>query len=137
MSSEWGQAAWKFLHIASYAMPETEYDVLGIRNAITHFGSLLPCEECKTHYNNYIDDNNPTRVETQADFQKYLVDLHNDVNTRLGKKTVRLDEAEAMYSKYTCCRTKLEGGIHTRILKKVFLLLVFTIGILLITYNLN
>jgi len=53
----------------------------------------LPCPGCSHHCQEYLKEHPPTVESRQALF-KYLVDKHNDVNTRLGKRTWTYQEVE-------------------------------------------
>lgn len=50
---------------------------------------LIPCETCKEHATNYIEEHKHKLMEickTKKDLFKFFVDFHNFVNKRLGKK---------------------------------------------------
>ena len=136
MTAVWGPAAWRFLHIASFAMDT--FNAERVVQALESFGHLLPCDECKTHYANYLNKNPPgAQIQSKEDMQKYLVNVHNAVNDRLGKPILSFDNAVDLYSRYTCCRTNLNGGTKQRILKHVCIVVLFAVGIVCITYGLS
>jgi hypothetical protein len=92
----WGPCAWKFLHAISFAIPESPDDDQ-VHHLTQFFGSaghVLPCPACGVHYNAYIESH-------RADFaralrsgpllQRFLWELHNEVNDRRGKPDNKLD----------------------------------------------
>ena len=108
MEVHWGSSLWSFLHLSSYIYTEDYFaenkDVLEKFVSET-LGRLLPCPDCRLHYEAYIEFKKKKGVlfSTQRDYQIFLVDLHNSVNSRLGKRLVSLEEADAMYKNSVCC----------------------------------
>lgn len=61
----WGRALWAELHAADSMPP--------------YFASRIPCAECRAHFLKYVEEHPIT------DFRQWAVDLHNEVNRKLGK----------------------------------------------------
>ena len=95
----WGPSAWDFLHTATFAYPDAPCaaDRNAAREFFTHLGAMLPCVHCRTHYQQWIRSN-PVRTESREVLARWLVDAHNDVNRRTGKREVSFEEAKALYS---------------------------------------
>ena len=84
----WGPNAWSFLHTLAYAYPvhPTLKQQQAMQKLLTSLTDLLPCSECRQHWA-YLLSRHPMPLghTTQA-LPAWLVDRHNDVNKRLGKK---------------------------------------------------
>ena len=97
--SEWGPAAWKFLHAITFSYPDNPNlsDQRDAENLFSSLKSLLPCEACRNHYVSEISVN-PPDTRSRATLSAWLVDLHNRVNLRLGKPIFSYASAETVYS---------------------------------------
>jgi hypothetical protein len=108
MVSEWGPAAWNFLHTATFSYPEKptieqQYEAERLFVSLKH---MLPCASCRDHYESEIAQN-PPDTRSQLSLSNWLVDLHNRVNIRLGKKTIDYKTAKDLYS-LQCSSTNCE-----------------------------
>jgi hypothetical protein len=103
MSAEWGPAAWKFLHSVTFAFPEnpTLQDQQDAESLFLSLRSMLPCQACREHYESEIALHPPDTRSRQI-LSRWLVDLHNRVNSRLGKSIVSYSNAESLYSFGQC-----------------------------------
>jgi hypothetical protein len=103
--NEWGRHAWTWLHYASFGLPETptpaeQAAALAQLHALS---SLLPCSACRDHYRAMLAASPPEpHVGSGEAFARYIVDLHNRVNVRLGKPEVDFEAARAMYGDALC-----------------------------------
>jgi FAD-linked sulfhydryl oxidase len=91
----WGPKLWKSLHYIAFAYPEQPSDeqkraALGLLQAL---GQLLPCEKCRQHYSAYLAEF-PPNVDSRTAFARYLNELHNKVNARLGKTSIAHDPSQ-------------------------------------------
>jgi hypothetical protein len=94
----WGPPAWTFLHTVSFNYPDNPTDQ-DKQNYFDFFNSLkhvLPCDKCKKHYkeNSTGLKNN---LNTKDDLVNWLINIHNDVNKKNGKKIWSYSE---VYNKY-------------------------------------
>ena len=65
-------------------------------------GSVLPCKTCRNHYIEYLQENLTEKVvENKKNLSSWLVELHNSVNRRTGKKEWSFDEISRMYETKT------------------------------------
>lgn len=100
----WGPSAWRFMHAVSFAYPERP-DSDDRRRACAFFSSaseVLPCVECKLHFMKELSDAGAldpgSRVyESRDSLSRLLVEIHNSVNHRLGKKTKTYDRVRKEY----------------------------------------
>lgn len=109
----WGPKAWGFLHAITFRYPEKDAD-LEDRRALFEFlvslKRLIPCTVCRAHYTSYIDDRNvgirgtcSVHLENRAAAARWMYDLHNAVNERLGKQQVDFASVEMEYSGTHVC----------------------------------
>ena len=78
---------WTMLHMMSGSFPETLSPTL-IRKwntFIVLFAHLYPCKLCSGHFLKLLEEVGPFSGETKEDLMKWLCDVHNRVNKRLGK----------------------------------------------------
>ena len=87
----WGPHAWIFLHSITYNYPEKPSSSQQ-KSAINFFKSLrylLPCSICKDNYADHLIQNPiENNVQSRKKIVKWLIDIHNDVNSILGKPFV-------------------------------------------------
>ena len=97
----WGPPLWYEMHMKSFEFPN--FPTLEEKSrAISYFNKIadiLPCEKCAVHYKTelYV---NPVEfnVGSKEELSRWLVNLHNNVNIRLGKRIVSYQEAVKMYT---------------------------------------
>ena len=91
---------WRFLHASSFAYPVAP-DPLRRKQMIQFLrcvGLVLPCRTCRDHYNEYIEEHlGDEAVQSRASLVEWVVELHNSVNRRTGKKEWTVDEVRRMY----------------------------------------
>jgi hypothetical protein len=90
----WGGITWDTLYFFVLNYPDTPNDVE--KNKMSEFFALfcyhLPCPVCKYHAMLYIQKN-PINTESRESLELYLLNFHNNINTRLNKKTLKLQTA--------------------------------------------
>lgn len=86
--NEWGPKLWIILHTFSYNYSEnpTHEEIVNAKNFFVSICSLLPCDYCKNHCNEFIKSN-PPRCENRNSLINWVLLFHNNVNRRLHKKT--------------------------------------------------
>jgi len=96
---DWGPAAWKFLHTVTFMYPDNPNleEQTAAENLFQSLRKLLPCERCRTHYEEEISLS-PPNVSSKVNLSKWLVDMHNRVNVRLGKTVYSYEQASSEYS---------------------------------------
>jgi hypothetical protein len=98
----WGPAFWFTLHNGSSkypidASPFTKERMMGY---IKGMPFMLPCTACKGHAITHINENKDNLDDICSGREKlfkFLVDFHNTVNKRHGKRIVSVEEAYKIY----------------------------------------
>lgn len=99
--SIWGPHGWKFLHYVSLGYPNnpTEEDKRNYKNFYTSLQHILPCAKCAHNYSHnlkqYPIDNHLGSRDTLI---RWVIDIHNKVNTETGKKEYTYEEALSLYT---------------------------------------
>lgn len=85
-SLQLGRSTWTFLHtMASYYPDKPDITAKEAASQLINSLSVLyPCSYCAKHLKKELE-HNPPLVESRSNLEKYLCDLHNEVNERLGK----------------------------------------------------
>lgn len=100
----WGPALWRFLHASSFAYPDEpeSHRKAQMLEFLKSVGKVLPCKTCRNHYVEYLQENLTEEVvESKKSLSSWLVELHNSVNRRTGKKEWSYDEINRMYETKT------------------------------------
>jgi hypothetical protein len=82
--SIWGHAGWKLLFSMAYVYPEDRPERHIRQNYylyLTHLKNMLPCEKCRMHYGEYLD-NKPVHfyLQNRESLFFWLLGLHNKSN---------------------------------------------------------
>lgn len=96
----WGPPLWKKMHTRTFNYPNnpTSKDKINIIRYFNSVANNLPCEKCKKHYIRELMLNPiTTHVHSRRSVIKWLIDLHNKVNMRLGKRVLSYKEVYAIY----------------------------------------
>jgi FAD-linked sulfhydryl oxidase len=101
MKKDWGVPMWKTIHYvaASYPKEPSNGDKTNYALFYTTIGDVIPCKPCREHYKKMLEDYplNDTVLQNQDTLFSWTVFIHNQVNIRLGKRAVSLDEAKKLY----------------------------------------
>ena len=105
----WGPTAWHFLHTSSvnYPVQAGPEHKAHCRKFLEGLPFMLPCGDCGQHLKEYFSDK-PAAIqascESRATLVALMVDIHNDVNQKLGKPTSwTSDQAHEEYSSTRVC----------------------------------
>jgi len=91
MTSIWGPPAWHFLHCISFNYPvnPTSEEKKHYKNFILSYKHTLPCGKCRKNLTKNLQklplENK--HMESRETFSKYMFELHEVINTMLGKKS--------------------------------------------------
>lgn len=85
---DYGKIGWYWLHNLAASLPDTvdEMKRQQLVSFMDNFASLFPCPVCGTHLSEYLK-NTPIYpyTENRENVERYMYDLHEDVNKRKGK----------------------------------------------------
>jgi len=93
---DWGPLFWNFLHcIPNSLNNENKCNFIVLFKKLSY---VLPCPECKIHYCEFINKNKlDFKNITILKMKKWILDLHNSVNLKLGKKKYSLKESNRIH----------------------------------------
>ena len=98
----WGPTTWACLHLLCMGAPERleAQQRRSMQSFIESLGEILPCAKCRDHFreNLTVYPLNDEALQTSAAIFAWSVNVHNRVNTVLGKKTWSLEEAKGHWS---------------------------------------
>ena len=101
--SQWGPAAWKFMHVVSFTYPNapTDDDKQNAFDFMHSFANVIPCKMCREEWTGYVQtyltSTSSTHLQSRHAFSHFLVTGHNFVNRRLQKETISYEEAQALF----------------------------------------
>lgn len=90
----WGPYGWSFIHYIALGYPDKpSIDIkYRYRNFFISLGDVLPCNTCRKHYKEMISMY-PPAMNNMEDLFRWTVDIHNKVNSRLGKPILSYPQA--------------------------------------------
>jgi hypothetical protein len=105
----WGPAAWNTLHVVAHTYPRapTEAQRAETRRFLQLFAAHLPCPTCREHFADFLRrrlDGDDAPLASREGLVALLHDAHNEVNRRLGKRTLTLAEHMRLYARPTAPR---------------------------------
>lgn len=112
----WGPDLWKVLHRYSLAYPRNQPPEETQKAARAFYNShkyLLPCPYCRAHYAKYFDEHfTDETTKSRASLVKWVFDLHNEVNKRLGKPilNITVDDLPRLYNSFPLRYVDLKTG---------------------------
>ncbi len=122
MTQVWGPTGWVFLHSVSfgYPMDPKKFDVDNnlpegtteerYRKFFEQIGYVFPCRYCRESYQEFIKEI-PIQTESRATLTKWLYDIHERVNKKLGVNGgVTYEDVVKRYEGYRAkCDAKKKG----------------------------
>jgi len=87
--SIWGPPTWDFLHTITFNNPyrPTHYEKQQTVVFFESVGDMLPCQSCREHYQKNLTIFPVRNVVSDRDaLVNWLIHIHNQVNTLLGKR---------------------------------------------------
>jgi len=88
------------MHLISFEYPinPTEYDKRIYHDFYTSLKDVIPCEDCKKHYREHITRYPLTpHLDSRDNLVKWVIQVHNFVNTSLGKPTLSIEQVMMIY----------------------------------------
>lgn len=111
----WGTDLWASMHRISLAYPLAR-PTAAQRNAAQKFfasiAELLPCIGCRTHYASHFQKTfQSSTTDSRAALARWVYDLHEAVNKRLGKPTgaVKFEDLPKLYNAYPNRYVSVDG----------------------------
>jgi len=87
----WGPPMWHYLHTMSFNYPvsPTAEDKKHYRDFVISLRYVLPCGKCRDNFAKNLKKLPPTlsKFASRHAFSRYIYDLHETVNSMLGKKS--------------------------------------------------
>ena len=91
LTAVWGPQLWFVLHTMSFNYPvsPTRETMNNYRDMLLSLRHTLPCKYCRDNLAKNLRELPPTneRMSSRDSFSRYIYDLHEHVNTMLGKKS--------------------------------------------------
>ena len=105
LTTVWGPSLWHFLHTMSFNYPNepTLEQKKQYMNFIISLKNILPCKYCRINLvkNFKALPLKMTSMKNRETFSKYIYDLHEHINTMLGKKSnLSYDEIRERYEHF-------------------------------------
>ena len=97
----WGPSAWIFLHSVTFNYPDNPTEEIKNKYKV-FFESLqfvLPCEKCQNNYKKKLVkyELSPEVLKNKKVLIEWLIDIHNEVNKKNGKRIYSYEEVEKIY----------------------------------------
>lgn len=115
MTKVWGPAGWLFLHSVTfgypYAINNNNPDHLSKPEDYYKFfyylGKVLPCKYCRDSYMEYFSTLNlQGNLDTRENLCRWLYDMHNKINNKLGVPECNIPTFDSVKTKYERYRAK-------------------------------
>ncbi len=96
----WGSNLWEVLHCITFDYPinPTEEEKQNMKNFLTSLKTVLPCVYCRRNYERNLREN-PMKLDCRKDLTLWLIDIHNEVNGKEGKRHYSYEEVLNIYEK--------------------------------------
>ena len=65
---------------------------------INSFGKVLPCEKCRINFKSHLDEH-PLNTNSKVDLVKWVIDIHNMVNSMNNKRELSYEECVEHFEK--------------------------------------
>ena len=112
--SVWAPNAWIFLHSIAFSYPinPSSKQKNDMKKFLLSLQNVLPCSYCQKHFKEFMDKTNMDEVlKNKNQYVKWMIDLHNDVNRRTGKKEYSYKEVIYYYN--SLCNRKYNFNKNT------------------------
>ena len=96
----WGPGAWTFLHTITIHYPDNpnEDQKFYHKQLFENLRYTIPCEKCANHYSENLKKYPlEPALESKTTLTKWLIDIHNEVNKKNGKRIYSYEEVEKIY----------------------------------------
>ena len=95
----WGNLMWKLMHLVAYSIPPNlPIEHLHLyHNFYNNIVNVIPCIICKIEYNGLLHSQPITNLKNRDDFIRWVNNIHNTVNSRLGKVYYSLEDSNEVF----------------------------------------
>ena len=96
----WGPHQWFMMHVISFTYPDepSPHDKRIYDDYYATLKDVLPCDACKKHYNTYfLQHPIGPHLDRRKDLIQWVINIHNFVNTRMGKREYSVEEVMHIY----------------------------------------
>ena len=125
LTSVWGPSMWHSMHTISFNYPvnPTKNDKRNYRDYILNIKYVLPCGKCRTNLNSNFNKLplKMKHMENRETFSKYVYELHELINTMLGKQSgLSYDDVRERYEDFRarCTMSLMEVKPRPKTYKK-------------------
>lgn len=97
----WGPHFWFVLHLVSFNYPDKPSTFQKEAYAAFYHSvkDILPCPTCRQHYQNYLSQYPiQPHIDERLHLVKWVIQIHNFVNNKLGKPVYTDDEVFQIYA---------------------------------------
>lgn len=101
MSEVWGPIYWVYLHMITKQYPDnpSSEDKMNYFNLVKSFINTIPCSSCHEHTQKIVIDRDlKTSLNKKQDFEKYIWNLHNQINKKLDKPRLEIIHFNKIYN---------------------------------------
>jgi len=116
LPSCWGPMAWGMINSVAFVY-NPQRDKQNYFDFFMKLGSVLPCDECRTHYYQNINKQELlAALESNETFFRWVYDLHNKVNQQIGvpeSKWPSYESVKERYESYKASCDTLPGACGT------------------------
>ena len=119
LTSIWGPGMWHYLHTMSFNYPvkPTNKDKIHYRDFLLSLRHVLPCGKCRTNLTNNFKKLPLYKkyMKNRFMFSKYVFDLHELINTMLGKVSgLTYEQVRERYEHFRarCTKSKTQKLVH-------------------------
>lgn len=96
----WGPGLWNFLH--TITIVDYQNNEMFNKNVLKNLmvvADIIPCKHCAAHYNKFLEQLDSVDLTKSMVLFYWTVDLHNEINKRLGKVVLSYDKAIDIWCK--------------------------------------
>jgi hypothetical protein len=98
---QWGPFLWGLIHtvtVIDFEEPQVqEHFVKQAMERLKNVAAFVPCSKCATHYLEHLNQLTEEEVIQPMRLFEHMVDFHNQVNKKLNKPQISLEEAKELW----------------------------------------
>jgi FAD-linked sulfhydryl oxidase len=108
---ELGRGSWTLLHTVSAKYPNaaSKNEQEDMRKFLHGFAKFYPCDQCSVHMLAYMEQN-PPDCRNRDTLQKWVCNLHNQVNNKLGKTLIDCKNVSSIHERWIGSKNEICNG---------------------------